>query len=193
MLINTHMILANSFLETANSKKIYLVNKNRFIWGNLKPDCVSKYKLMKHYYDESTEMIIDKINYLASFSTSDILLDYGKSKFSEELGVVCHFLCDYFCLPHYQRWEFKNSMKKHVTYEKNLAKVAKIYKPSYYIDEELEITDIKSFITSNLEKYKNSKGYKNDLDYAYFICNSVINVILNEVMKNEYIKERKVV
>ena len=45
-------------------------------------------------------------------------------------------------------------------------------------------------ITELVEKYKNSKGYKNDLDYAYFICNSVINVILNEVMKNEYIKEK---
>lgn len=193
MLINTHMILANSFLEEANSKKIYLINKNRFLWGNLKPDCASKYKFKKHYYDESIEMVLEKIKYLADFSTSDILLDYGKKKFSEELGVVCHFLCDYFCLPHYQRWEFKNSMKKHVTYEKNLSRVAKKYKPAYYIDNNLEIMNIESFILTNLERYKLNEGYKNDLDYAYYICNSVMEVILNQVMKNEYIKERKVV
>lgn len=192
MLINTHMIIASNLLNYANSKKVYLINKKRFIWGNIKPDCTPKYKLVKHYYDESYDMIIDKIKELGSLSISDILFDYGKSKFSEELGVICHFLCDFFCLPHYGRWEFKKSMKKHVVYENNLSKIAKVYKPAYYIDGDINLSDIGNFINRNLEIYKKNQGYKNDLEYSYFICNSVINVILNKVMKNEYLKERKV-
>lgn len=192
MLINTHMIIASNLLDYANSKKVYLINRKRFIWGNIKPDCTPKYKLVKHYYNESSTMIIDKINELGALSVSDIFFDYGKNKFSEELGVICHFLCDFFCLPHYGRWEFKNSMKKHVVYENNLSKIAKIYKSAYCIDVDINLSDICNFINKNLEMYSKKQGYKNDLEYSYFICNSVINVILNQVMINEYLKERKV-
>ena len=115
MLINTHLMLANSILDKANGKKIYLINRNRFLWGNIKPDCVSKYKLKKHYYEESIDMVIKKINFLSNMTISDLYYDYGKSKFSEELGVVCHFLCDFFCVPHNQRWEFKKSHEKACT------------------------------------------------------------------------------
>lgn len=193
LLINTHIILANNILRQANGKKLYLINKKRFIWGNIKPDCASKYKFKKHYYDESITMILDKIKELSSLSVEDIYYNFGKNKFSEELGVVCHFLCDFFCIPHNQRWEFKHSMKKHVVYEQKLAKFAKLYRFKGYIDSNLSIDDLEEFITSHQEKYKEEESFKNDLSYSYFICNSIINMILNEVYMNEYASQKVVV
>ncbi len=193
LLMNTHIIIANNILNEANGTKIYLINKKRFIWGNIKPDCASKYKLMKHYYDESIEMILNKIKLLSSLSVEDIYYDFGKNKFSEELGVICHFLCDFFCIPHNQRWEFKHSMKKHVLYEKKLAKFAKLYKPKSYINSNLSLSDIEDFIVEHLEKYKKEESFKNDLSYAYFICNSVMNAILNEVYVNSRTQQRRAV
>lgn len=191
--MNTHIIIANNILNQANGTKIYLINKKRFIWGNIKPDCASKYKLMKHYYDESIEMILDKIKLLSSLSVEDIYYDFGKNKFSEELGVICHFLCDFFCIPHNQRWEFKHSMKKHVLYEKRLAKFAKLYRPKSYINSDLSLSDIEDFIVENQEKYKKEESFRNDLSYSYFICNSVMNMILNEVYMNSRIQQRRAV
>lgn len=190
MLIDTHIILANNILRQANGKKIYLINKRRFIWGNIKPDCASKYKFKKHYYDESITMILDKIKELASLSVGDIYYSFGKKKFSEELGVVCHFLCDFFCVPHNQRWEFKHSMKKHVVYEKNLAKFAKLYKFKSYIDSNLSLEDLEEFIVAHQRQYEKGESFRNDLEYSFFICNSVINMVLNEVYINEYASQK---
>ncbi len=192
MLIDTHIILANNILRQANGKKIYLINKRRFIWGNIKPDCASKYKFKKHYYDESITMILDKIKELASLSVGDIYYSFGKKKFSEELGVVCHFLCDFFCVPHNQRWEFKHSMKKHVVYEKNLAKFAKLYKFKSYIDSNLSLEDLEEFIVAHQRQYEKGESFRNDLEYSFFICNSVINMVLNEVYINEYASQKVV-
>ena len=192
MLIDTHIILANNILRQANGKKIYLINRRRFIWGNIKPDCASKYKFKKHYYDESITMILDKIKELASLSVGAIYYSFGKKKFSEELGVVCHFLCDFFCVPHNQRWEFKHSMKKHVVYEKNLAKFAKLYKFKSYIDSNLSLEDLEEFIVAHQRQYEKGESFRNDLEYSFFICNSVINMVLNEVYINEYASQKVV-
>lgn len=193
MLANTHIVIANNILKVANSKKIYLINKKRFIWGNIKPDCTPKYKIISHYYDESIQVILYKIKKLASLSVSEILIDYGKGRYSENLGIICHFLCDYFCLPHNQRWRFNGTMKKHVSYENELAKVAKVYKPIEYIEEDIDLDRVEDFILEKLEIYQLNKGYKNDLVYAYFVCNSIINAILNKNIKNEYLKMKKAV
>ena len=186
MLINTHRILAINIFEQANEKKLYLINEKRFIWGNIKPDCTSKYKFKKHYYKESIDMIMEKIEFLSGLSVSDIYFDYGKGKFSEEIGVVCHFLCDYFCLPHNKRWEFKNAMKKHMQYENGLAKFIKEFENSNYIDSNLSVNDIREFIDVNLERYEDKIGYRNDLNFAYYVCNSILNTMLNTIFMNEY-------
>lgn len=193
MLMNTHMLLANNILSRSNGKKVYLINKNRFLWGNVKPDCASKYKLKKHYYEESIEMILEKIYFLSSFSINDIYYNYGKKKFSEELGVVCHFLCDFFCMPHNRRMEFKNAidMKNHVIYENKLAKAAKSYTPKDEMHRNLSVDMVEIFITKNLEKYEKDKGFENDLDFSYYVCNSVVNLILEQVSQNEYARSRR--
>jgi len=193
LLISTHMILATNIIDQANSKKVYLINKNRFLWGNLKPDCASKYKFTRHYYEESIGVILNLINELSSLTVSEVYYEYGKKKFSEELGVVCHFLCDYFCLPHNQRWEFKNAMKKHVIYENTLAKIARVYKPTPKGDMHLNIENIEEFITDTKNKYEEDMNFRTDLQYSYYICNSVVNAILNQVVMNGNAKETKAV
>lgn len=194
MLMNTHKILAQDFISNIDKDKKYLINENHFIWGNIKPDCVSKYKLKKHYMDESLDMVVNKIQFLASLSLEDIYKDYSENKFSQELGVVCHFLCDFFCIPHNQRWEFKsaNAMKEHVMYEKDLSKIAKELKIRKEIDRSVSSEEIRSYIIYLQNEYEKTMEYDNDLDFAYYICQSVINMILDEVIINEKIKKYKI-
>ncbi|AQR93166.1 zinc dependent phospholipase C family protein [Clostridium saccharoperbutylacetonicum] len=186
-MINTHKIMAENIIKRANTKSIYLLNDKRFIWGNIKPDCAPKYKFKKHYFDESIEMIIDKIIYLSSLTLEDVYFDLTVGKFSEELGVICHFLCDFFCAPHYYRWEFKNTkaVKKHMAYENRLAKIAKEFKPLGIINTNVKSSNIEEFILELQKQYNGVVEFKNDLTFSYYVCDSVLNMILNNVFLND--------
>lgn len=193
MLMNTHKMLAKNFIDNIDIDKKNIINESHFIWGNIKPDCVSKYKLKKHYLDESLDMVINKIQFLSSLSLEDIYKDNSENQFSQELGVICHFLCDFFCVPHNKRWEFKsaNAMKEHVMYEKDLSKIAKEFKIRKDIERNINSQDIRSYIMQLQYEYEREMEYDNDLDFAYYVCQSVINMILDEVIINENIKKYK--
>lgn len=188
MMINTHIIIANYILDNIDEDKLSLINRRRFIWGNIKPDCASRYKFKKHYYAESIDMIVDKINKLSSLSVTQVNNESSIGKFSGELGIICHFLTDYYCLPHFERWEFKHAMRPHVFYEKELAKVSKTYNINIKNDTNSIIEDVREFIDENLELYSLEKGYINDLNFACYVCSSIFNLILDSVIANEETK-----
>lgn len=186
-MMNTHKAMGENIIKYANTKSVYLINNKRFIWGNVKPDCVPKYKFMKHYYNESIDIVIEKIKYLSSLTLEDVYYDMTVGKFSEELGVVCHFLCDFFCAPHYYRWEFKSTkaVKHHMSYENNLAKVAKNFKATGIISTNIEPSNVKEFIVQLQKQYDGSLDHHNDLTFSYYVCDSILNMILDNVFLND--------
>ena len=167
MLINTHFIISKSILENIESSKSFFISKKNFIYGNIKPDISSKYVLSKHYLEESLSMILDKIKCLCQLTLDSLKRYFSISKLSQELGVICHFLCDFFTAPHSERWEFTHSMNKHVTYEKELASYAKNMDFSncnlnYEIDRTVE-----DFFHEVYKKYKSCNiSYEKDLKYS---------------------------
>lgn len=188
--MNTHKILANNILNQTSMDKLSFIDKKKFIWGNIKPDYVSKYKLKKHFYNESIDMILEKVYFLSSLTSREIYYSYGIKKFSAELGVVCHFLSDFFCYAHSERWRLKSDLKKHVSYEQKLAKVAKDFDFTDLIDESLLIEDVEIFVEYNIEEYGKAEGFEKDLIYSSLVCNSIVSSILNQVIENSYIERR---
>lgn len=186
-MINTHKLMGENIIKYANSKSVYLINNSKFIWGNMKPDCVPKYTFMKHYFDESIDMVIHKIMYLSSLTLEDVYYKMTIGKFSEELGVICHFLCDYFCAPHYYRWEFKSTsaVKHHMMYEKKLSKMAKTFRPTGIINTNVKPENTKAFILQLQKQYDGIVNHNNDLTFSYYVCDSIVNMILNNVFIND--------
>ena len=186
-MINTHKAMGENIIKYANTKSIYLINNKRFVWGNIKPDCTPKYKFKKHYFNESIDMIVEKITHLSSLTLEDVYYDMTIGKFSEELGVICHFLCDFFCAPHYYRWEFKSTSaeKHHIANENKLAKLAKEFNPTGIIYTNIEPSNIKEFILQLQKQYDGILDYHNDLTFSYYVCDSVLNMVLNNVFLNE--------
>mgnify|MGYP003106009234 FL=1 len=182
-MINNHKLMGENILKYSNAGAISLINKNRFIWGNVKPDCVPQYKRIRHYFDESIDMVINKILYLSSLTIYDVHYGMSMAKFSEELGVICHFLCDYFCAPHHYRWECTSTkiMKDHMLYEKRLAKKTKTFIPGGILIANVT----KDFLIDLQKEYENVIGFNNDLTFAYYVCDSILNMILNNVLTNE--------
>ncbi|MEG1312203.1 MAG: zinc dependent phospholipase C family protein [Romboutsia sp.] len=184
MLMNAHFLIAKSLFENIDPNKSFFLSEKNFIYGNLKPDSSSKYVFKKHYLNESLEYIISKINYLCSLNLDTLPRYFSVSKFSQELGVICHFLCDFFCVPHSKRWEFKHSMKKHMLYEKELSIVAKETNLSGFKGDIVTNDNFEEFFYELYNEYINKLDYKNDLLFSSYMCNSAINYILDSILRN---------
>lgn len=185
MLINTHFIISKSVLDNLDSNKSFFLSEKNFIYGNIKPDISSKYVLNKHYLEESLSMVLEKIKYLCQLTLDSLKKYFSISKLSQELGVICHFLCDFFTTPHRERWEFTHSMNKHVTYEKELASYAKEMDFSNCdLNHKIDYT-VEEFFHSLYKKYKNCKtSYENDLKYSSYVCNMIVNHVLDSILIN---------
>ena len=184
MLMSAHFLIANSILENIDNNKSFFISEKNFIYGNIKPDISSKYVFLKHYRTESLDMITFKVNYLCNLNLDSLSKYFSLSKFNQELGVICHFLCDFFCVPHSQRWEFKHSMKKHMLYERELSAVAKELDLSKFKGDIITHDSFEEFFYALYKEYISKLDYKNDLLFSSYACNSVINYILDCILEN---------
>lgn len=187
MLMNTHFIIAKSITDNIDPTKSFFFSENNFIYGNIKPDAISKYFLKKHYLNESFEMIKSKIEYLCSLTLDNISKYFSVSRISQEVGVICHFLCDFFCVAHSQRWNLNQSMdnmNKHIIYEKELAFTAKNTDLSKFKGDSIPNGDFDKFFNKLYKEYLVNLNCKNDLLFSTYVCNSVVNHILDSILSN---------
>ena len=184
MILNTHLTISNALIENLDSSKSFFISEKNVIYGNIKPDMTSKYVLHKHYLKESFDMIIGKIKSLCKLSLDFIEKYFSISKFSQELGVICHFLCDFFCVPHSQRWEFSHSFKKHVIYEKDLQSIAKDTNFKTLEKASIHHIGVEEFFNKLYKEYVKKEDFENDLFFSTYMCNSVVDYILNCILDN---------
>ena len=184
MILNTHLTISNALIENLDSSKSFFISEKNFIYGNIKPDMTSKYVLHKHYLKESFDMIIGKIKSLCKLSLDFIEKYFSISKFSQELGVICHFLCDFFCVPHSQRWEFSHSFKKHVIYVKDLQSIAKDTNFKTLEKASIHHIGVEEFFNKLYKEYVKKEDFENDLFFSTYMCNSVVDYILNCILDN---------
>ncbi|MGG5461946.1 zinc dependent phospholipase C family protein [Clostridium sp. B9] len=187
MLYKTHLEIGENTFKVINGRGKKILNHKSFLKGNVLPDISPKYRLKKHGRKQFENIIKEKISYLTSLTTEDILNNLGKEKFSIELGVICHFLCDFFSLPHDEEWGFKESVTlKHVMYEKRMQKALSekkiVMEDSYKI---LGNADYKSFLHKSLFKYRKKYGHHNDLFFAMYLTNSVARYVFDCIELND--------
>ena len=188
MLINTHFIISKSILKNLEDKKTFFISDKNFIYGNIKPDISSKYVLDKHYLEESLSMILEKIKNLCKLTLDSLKKYFSISKLSQELGVICHFLCDFFCAAHSERWRFTHSMdtmSKHVAYEKGLNAFAKKMDfTNFDIGHKIH-DDIEEFFYRLYSTYKECDiSFENDLKFSSHACTTIVNHIIDSILVN---------
>lgn len=117
---------------------------------------------------------------------------------SREIGIISHYLADYVCLPHANRWTFFGSMKKHVKYESSLNDFARThdFKKNVIQLDDLNIYDgsfislkskIKNYIDEVIEEYSEKNSFANDLNFALSINLKMTYFIMDTI--NEYSEE----
>lgn len=179
----THKEIARSInKEVARTYDIELDEK-RLVWGSVLPDYNPKYKLHRHYADESLGFIINEIKkliFLGRFIDieNEIFDGLSKKLFSRKLGIISHYLSDFVCRPHYERWTFQEAMIRHISYEKRLNQIAEGFEFKLNDIEQIELrTDengkfdinqiVTDFVHRVIEEYALNPGFEQDLQFAY--------------------------
>lgn len=182
MMMGTHLVISNNIIESLDNEYKKYINENNFKYGNIKPDIFSKYKLKKHYFDESYNMIEEKIQSLSSMTPDQLERTFTSVSFNQELGVICHFLCDFFCIAHSERWEFKHSFKQHVSYEMDLNRRSKEFR--FNLDKHKIEDDFNKFFSDLYREYKaTDKSQRTDLVFSSYVSKSVIKYIMDNIFK----------
>ena len=83
----------------------FTTNEKLFLLGNIFPDLIQSYIWCRHEYQHSREYVSRKLN----------MLKKRPRLFSFHLGVLTHYICDYFCYPHNVCYD--RGLVQHILYE----------------------------------------------------------------------------
>ncbi|MCB2345296.1 zinc dependent phospholipase C family protein [Clostridium estertheticum] len=112
MIVNTHLLMSQILYKHLLSNMNFKLDRLAFAYGNIKPDFINKDINCAHTLDES----LYKVNIYSEELMSE---NISIKEFSESLGTICHFVCDYFCLYHRDGNE-KKCAYEHLFYEMTL-------------------------------------------------------------------------
>ena len=104
MRLNLHYTIEKKISARIKEAGLHLHEKS-FLFGNLFPDLILSFFWRRHEYAVSRKYLRKKIEKI-------------KKKplfFSFQLGVLTHYICDYFCYPHSR--VYNESMLQHILYE----------------------------------------------------------------------------
>ena len=140
------------------------INEKWFLLGNLFPDLIQSYIWRRHDYQHSREYIRKKLT----------ILKKRPRLFSFHLGILTHYICDYFCYPHCNYYD--KGLVQHILYE------IRQKAPKKYYQAKLNIT---SFTIEELDKlvkwYEEFRKFFDDNESDFHIATMVSSSLLHAV------------
>ncbi len=160
------------------------LDKRAFIYGNIKPDMTHTLLRDSHTLENYFLIVCNSAEKLMSNKSS-------LQKFSFELGIICHYVCDFFCQYHLN-YEIFHKFREHFIYELKLHFV--LIMNSSKINKNPEIKAVRRNISSIINELRKEytavpPAMKKDLEYALkatmWICESVYFFSDNYVKSND--------
>ena len=94
------------FTENMNLK----LDKGTFVRWNFLPDVAPSLLKLSHFKKDIYDLVMEKADYLAREGEN-----MSTEEFSKQLGILCHFMSDFFCYAHSEN--FDGSKIGHLKYE----------------------------------------------------------------------------
>lgn len=188
MLPQTHRIISNHVYD--NIKDVFNINLNKrsLIYGSIKPDIAYSLVKLDHFKPQSFDFICNEINKL-----SDYNFESNKESikfFSRRIGIVTHFISDFFCVPHNDRATYENNFMDHIKYEHRLHQLFRSFdskisvSKSFFNISNNNPNSIKALIdTFHLQYTKRSESLMNDL-YNSILVSSIVGLFIIYNMLN---------
>lgn len=165
----SHISLAKYLVNSKGMEEL-LVHKKAFYIGSIWPDCTISFIYRRHSKEETFSIMREELEKLVkSYQKKGI-----NGKFCRHLGIVTHYIADYFTYPHNDF--YPGSIKDHCNYEKEL----KFYLREYVKTEEAQRERLENLNVESLEEIcelieKKHREYADDLkmikqDCAYIVA-----------------------
>lgn len=188
MLPITHNLISHNLYNRLSFNTNINFSKNHLSLGSVIPDFYIKYKINRHYISISLDFVVDMIYDLYNDLTKNRI---SISLFSFKLGIITHYLSDFFCLAHNDLY-FRTHLYKHYIYEKNIHSYFENfnnYKESDFTIDFHNKNSIKSYILNFHNEYINEKpSYDNDVYYTLNMIYSLsIHLLENAICENKYV------
>lgn len=181
----SHLSLAGYIVDVVDQDMI--THPMAFRFGSLEPDLVPSFITTKHRIDLTFYKLEKKIRKVLEQYDSSRGMTIGLSK---DLGVITHYLADYFTFPH--NIEYPGTMTEHIQYEAELKlnfrtfvdqmkeRQAHFQEVAFQSAEEICL-----FIRKCHREYLDAvKSIQNDCKYILEICAQVIGAILHLLQEN---------
>ncbi len=194
MLPITHKLISEHIHRNVLDTLGVELNKSSLIYGSVKPDIAPKLLMMDHFKPQSYDIVMDEIHNLSQFK----LIDNKQFLrfYSTQVGVVTHFIADFFCVPHNDRRTYKNNFKDHFKYESDLHKELKAFNESVKVSynsfnvDNLTPFTIKKVIDHYHREYSLlEESPINDIKCSLLAATAVTLYIIHNSMKTPYIRE----
>lgn len=175
MIAGTHLIICNIIYKYLLKKTKTNLDYRSFAYGNIRPDIEKGYINCEHIFDKSIEAI-------DAYAEMLIYSNISLKEFSMGLGVICHFVSDYFCLYH-QKQYWKKDPAAHGIYEVSLhARLMKYIlknsiKVNYSCMEEKKVSVIVKKFRNKYEKEYSS--ISKDIRFSIAASAAVSEMIIN--------------
>ena len=156
-------------------------HRKSFLIGSILPDCIPSFLTRKHTIEDTFVILRKEIEKL----TEEYDVNRGVGMyFCRHLGVVTHYVADYFTLPHNK--VFQGTLKDHIFYEKDL----KFELRSYIHNEDPELVRDKSPYVKSVDEIcdfivhmhaayiKVASEVKKDCQYIVELCHYVVDAII---------------
>lgn len=152
----------------------FKLDRVAFAYGNIKPDFIDDDIKCQHTVDESLCCVNE---YSEKLMTDNISI----KEFSTSLGIVCHFVCDYFCIYHREGNEKKGALE-HLLYEMilHVKLLTLLVGGKLRLDNNEILGDSVEEIVLKLQKKYNleTKGLDRDINYALFAVSQTSKLIV---------------
>ena len=180
MLVATHMLIAQKTYECLPDCLKSRISLRCFIFGNVKPDLIYRLSSISHRLQDSLPFVLDEIESLQN-------QEVESARLSINLGVINHFLADFFCSAHYSEdnycgplKHFKYELELHQTF-KRLESIDRL-KPSTLINSISANNNLSNIIGSlETEFALQNSSKENDIYFALRACNITNSCLLNNV------------
>lgn len=176
----SHIALTTYLIKSMEVEALHNYKKS-FYFGSILPDCVPSFLTRRHCIEDTFEIVKKEIKKI----TTHLEEEKGiTSSYARRLGVVTHYVADYFTYPH--NHIFPGTLGEHCTYENHLKFAIKDYVKSDEAVRHREkvkrirtVDEICDYIKEMHNEYLLiAKEIKTDCEYIVKVCQKVVDVIL---------------
>lgn len=173
MKATSHFAMAHLVFAALKSRGLNL-NRTAFVYGNIAPDYIPSVFCAPHFAKacaRGVKFVGGRLSEIPLYQDGRAGAEYSKS-----LGIMCHYICDYFCFAHNK--EFTGGMKQHMSYENEL--------DAFLRDNCLDLLDLEAkspvsvplslrgvlenVETNKAEYHRSGYTFENDLRFSFNMC-----------------------